>query len=137
MAARRTKDEIAEKLHAAAIRLLRRLRRVDAGMGLSPPAASALSVIVFGGPMTLGDLAAAEQIRPASLTPIVRGLEREGLAAREVDANDRRVVRLRPTKKGERLMQQGRGRRVSVLARWLTAVSADELYGPGAFRRHY
>ena len=87
--------------------------------------------------MTLGDLAAAEQIRPASLTPIVRGLEREGLVAREVDANDRRVVRLRPTKKGERLMQQGRGRRVSVLARWLTAVSAGRTFGPGAFRRHY
>jgi DNA-binding MarR family transcriptional regulator len=127
MANRLRRDEIADKLHAAAVHLLRRLRRVDPAMGLTPACASALSVIVFGRPMTLGDLAAAEQIRPASLTPIVRELEYAGLVKRQRDAKDRRVVQIQPTAKGRRLLQQGRGRRVSMLAKWLGGLDQADI----------
>ena len=49
----------ADSLHSAAIHLLRKLRRIDAGSGLNAPRLSALSVIVFAGPLTLGQLANA------------------------------------------------------------------------------
>src|ERR687883_145288 len=76
---------LADRLHSAAIHLLRRLRREDARTGLSGPRLSALSVVVFAGPRTLGELAAAEQVRPPTMTRLVQALEREGLVARDPD----------------------------------------------------
>src|SRR5260370_5591003 len=70
---------VADQLHSAAIRLLRRVRLEDDGMGLTAPLASALSVIVFGGPLPLGALARAEQVRPPTISRVVAQLERRGL----------------------------------------------------------
>src|SRR5215471_18759609 len=83
--------ELADRLHSAAIHLLRRLRRQHDASGLPAPQLSALSVIVFGGPITLGDLAQAEQVRPPTITKLVATLEDAGLVEREVDTADRRV----------------------------------------------
>src|SRR3954463_8792183 len=83
--------DLADRLHSAAIHLLRRLRREDDASGLPGPQLSALSVIVFGGPITLGALAAAEQVRPPTITKLVAALEAAGLVKRQVDADDRRV----------------------------------------------
>src|SRR5918999_289005 len=102
--------ELADCLHSAAIHLLRRLRREDARTGLSGPRLSALSVVVFAGPITLGELAAAEQVKPPTMTRLVRALETRRLVAREADENDGRVVRLRATAKGRTLMAEGRAR---------------------------
>jgi DNA-binding MarR family transcriptional regulator len=88
---------------------------------------SALSVLVFGGARTLGELAAAEHVRPATMTRIVQALEDEGLVRRESDPHDGRVTRLRPTAKGERVMWRGRERRVSQLATLLSNLSATEV----------
>ena len=71
--------------------MLRRLRREDDASGLPAPQLSALSVIVFGGPITLGALATAEQVRPPTITKVVSTLEKAGLVEREVDSEDRRV----------------------------------------------
>ncbi len=119
--------ELADRLHSAAIHLLRRLRREDARTGLSGPRLSALSVVVFGGPLTLGELAAAEQVRPPTMTRLVRALEARGLVRREPDERDGRVVRLRATAKGRTLMAEGRARRVRALARGLERLDAEEL----------
>src|SRR3954469_16650643 len=102
------RDEIANRLHSAAIHLLRRARRVDAESNLPAPQLSALSVIVFGGPITLGALAAAEQVRPPTITKLGATREEAGLVAREVDTVDRRVARVRSTPRGARLLQEGR-----------------------------
>ena len=118
---------VADRLHSAAIHLLRRLRKEDVASGLSAPRLSALSVIVFGGPLTLGELAAAEQVRPQTMTRIVRALEAKGLVTRAGDASDRRIVRLRATPLGVRTLHKGRARRIAVLARWLDSVSPGEL----------
>jgi DNA-binding MarR family transcriptional regulator len=118
---------IADRLHSAAIHLLRRVRRVDEATGLSGAKLSALSVVVFGGPISLRDLAAAEQVRPPSMTRTVRELELEGLITRETDASDRRVTRIRATAKGERLLKEGRGARINLLADLLQALDFDEL----------
>jgi DNA-binding MarR family transcriptional regulator len=118
---------IADRLHSAAIHLLRRLRREDDASGLPAPQLSALSVIVFGGPITLGALAAAEQVRPPTITKVVAALETDGLVTREVQAHDKRVVRVRATAKGTKLLQEGRRRRVAALVRDLNALSDREL----------
>src|ERR687896_275833 len=106
-----TAAALADRLHSAAIHLLRRLRRVDATTGLSGPRLSALSVVVFGGPLTLGELAAAEQVKPPTMTRLVRALKARGLVTREPDERDGRVVWLRATAKGRTLMAEGRARR--------------------------
>src|SRR5690349_24381297 len=108
--------ETADKLHSAAIHLLRRLRVRDRESGIGPAQLSALSVLVFGGPRTLGELAAAEQVRPPTMTRIVQGLEAAGLVRRRRDADDGRVHRLHATARGRRVMQRGRERRVENLS---------------------
>jgi DNA-binding MarR family transcriptional regulator len=118
---------IADRLHSAAIHLLRRVRRVDEATGLSGAKLSALSVVVFAGPISLRDLAADEQVRPPSMTRTVRELELDGLITRESDDSDRRVTRIRATAKGEQLLKEGRGARIKLLADLLRALDVDEL----------
>src|SRR3954468_23413000 len=108
---------VADRLHSAAIHLLRRLRTEDTASGLTAPRLSALSVIVFGGPLTLGALAAAEQVRPPTMTRLVAALEGAGLVTREPDPGDPRQVLLRATPAGRRLLEEGRVRRTATLAR--------------------
>jgi DNA-binding MarR family transcriptional regulator len=118
--------ELADRLHSAAIHLLRRLRREDDASGVPAPQLSALSVVVFGGPITLGALAVAEQVRPPTITKVVASLERDGLVEREVDVADRRVVRVRATARGTRLLHEGRKRRVASLAAALAELPEKE-----------
>ena len=118
---------VADRLHSAAIHLLRRVRVEDAATGVGPARLSVLSVLVFGRPQTLGALAAAEQVRPPTMTRIVKGLLRSGLVTREVDAGDRRVVRVRATRRGRELLERGRRRRIEHLARRLRGLSPREL----------
>ncbi len=124
--ARPETSAIADRLHSAAIHLLRRVRKQDAATGEGPARLSALSVLVFGGPMTLGELAAAEQVRPPTMSRIVTGLERNGLAERLADVEDARRVRIRATPRGERLLHQGRRRRIEYLARQLQGLTGQE-----------
>lgn len=107
--------ETADKLHSAAIHLLRRLRARDRESGIGPAQLSALSVLVFGGARSLGDLAEAEQVRPPTMSRIVSGLERAGLVKRHATEDGRRV-RLEATAKGIKIMWEGRKRRVESLA---------------------
>jgi DNA-binding MarR family transcriptional regulator len=118
---------IADRLHSAAIHLLRRVRKQDAATGEGPARLSALSVLVFGGPMTLGQLAAAEQVKPPTMSRIVTGLEQSRLAERLADSKDARRVRIRATPSGERLLHQGRRRRIEYLARHLDRLTRQEL----------
>jgi DNA-binding MarR family transcriptional regulator len=118
--------DVADRLHSAAIHLLRRLRRQDEAMGLTAARASALSVMVFGGPVTLGALAQAEQVSAPTVTRLIVGMARDGLVRREGDPNDGRVVWLHATPKGARLLHAGRRRRVAALAADLQKLDAAE-----------
>jgi DNA-binding transcriptional ArsR family regulator len=71
--------ETADRLHSAAIHLLRGLRKRDRESGIGPAQLSALSVLAFGGPRSLAELADAEQVRPPTMSRIVAALERAGL----------------------------------------------------------
>ena len=118
---------VADRLHSAAIRLLRRVRKEDERTGISPARLSALSVLVFGGPRRLTDLDQAEQVRPPTMTRIVAGLEADGLVRRRGVSGDARAVSLEATPRGVKVMQEGRRRRVEHLAAALKELSADEL----------
>ena len=115
-------EETADLLHSAAVRILRRIRSADEASGLSGPRLSALSVIVFRGPLSIGDLAAAEQVRPPTISRMVKDLEYEGLVRRRSLASDRRVQLVTATASGRRLLERGRRRRVQELSALLSAL---------------
>src|SRR6267378_1201926 len=117
---------IADRLHSAAIHLLRRLRVEDKAIGLTGPRASALSVIVFRGPLAMGALADAEQVRRPTITRLVDGLERRGLVRRMTDPADGRVQLVEATAAGKRLLQRGRARRVERLMQGVVRLSVDD-----------
>lgn len=119
--------DVANRLHSAAIHLLRRARRVDTISQLPAPQLSALSVVVYGGPVTLGALAAAEQVRPPTMTRLIASMAAAGLIERVPDETDRRVVRIRSTAKGRRLLEEGRDRRIAVIAEGLAALPDGEV----------
>lgn len=118
--------EIADRLHSAAIHLLRRLRVRDRESGIGPAQLSALSVLVFAGPKSPGELADAEQVRPPTMSRIVAGLQRARLVRRDATEDGRRV-RLAATAKGEKILCEGRKRRVESLAKALALLPESEM----------
>ena len=120
-------EAVADRLHSAALHLLRRLREQDDALGISPPRLSALSVVVYAGPIGVGALAAAEGVTAPTMSRLVDGLERDGLVAREPDPTDARGVLVRATAKGARALRRGRSRRVETLARGLRGLTEQEL----------
>ena len=118
---------IADRLHSAAIQLLRRVRKQDVATGEGPARLSALSVLVFGGPKTLGELAAAEQVRPPTMSRIVAGLARSRLVHIAADPQDARRMRIVATSEGVRLLQQSRQRRIAYLASHLNRLAPQQL----------
>ena len=113
-------------IHSAAIHLLRRVREVDGEMGITPARASALSVLVFGGPCTLTRLARAEQVTTATMSRLVAAMEAEGLVRREPDALDGRAALLHPTAKARRILERGRARREGVLEELFASLSVRD-----------
>ena len=108
--------ETANRVHSAALRLLRLARTADGEMDLDGPRASALSVLVFAGPMPIGALARAEQVSAPAITKTVTALESTGLVERVRDEADRRVVLVRATARGHGLLERGRAGRVRAIA---------------------
>ena len=120
-------EDVADRLHSAAIHLLRRLRHSDKASGVSAARLSALSVLVFGGPCTLGALADAEQVRPPTMTRLVQALEAEGYIRRAPDPHDRRAVRLEATPKARRLLEKGRQRRIDAILALMSQLKRDDV----------
>jgi DNA-binding MarR family transcriptional regulator len=117
---------IADLLHSAAIHLLRKVRAKDRSAGIGPAQLSALSVLVFGGPRSLKELAEAEQVRPPTMSRIVAGLARTRLTRRKTTDDKRRML-LEATARGKKILREGRRRRVEMLVNALEKFSADEL----------
>lgn len=119
--------DLADRLHSAAIHLLRLLRRQDDATGLTAPRLSALSVVVFAGPVTLGELARAEQVRPPTMTRLVQALEREGYLRRTPHPSDGRATLLEATPRGESVLREGRRRRLEALQKELEKLGVQDL----------
>jgi DNA-binding MarR family transcriptional regulator len=117
----------ADRLHSAAIHLLRRVRKQDVDVGIGPAQLSALSVLVFAGPKTLGELATAEQVKPPTMSRVIAALARSRLIEITRDPQDARRMRIRATIKGNGLLQQARLRRITYLASQVGKLAANEL----------
>ncbi|MGZ4131616.1 MAG: MarR family winged helix-turn-helix transcriptional regulator [Actinomycetota bacterium] len=120
-------EAVADRLHTAALHLLRRLRAEDDALGVSPPRLSALSVVVYAGPIGIGALAAAEGVTAPTMSRLIDGLERDGLVRRGPDPADARGVLVRATAKGTRTLTKGRRQRLEALASGLEGLSEQEL----------
>ena len=118
MASGASDRDTADRLHSAAIHLLRRVRRTDALTGVPAAQLSALSVLMSG-PKTLGEMANAEQVRPPTMSILVSQMEDAGLVRRAGDERDARIVRVEMTAKGKRLLAKGREMRIADVERRL------------------
>jgi DNA-binding MarR family transcriptional regulator len=119
-------DQMTSRLRMVVARLSRRLRQ-EANEGATPSQLAALATIERHGPITLGDLAGHERVRPPTMTRIVAGLEETALVRREIDATDRRVARVTITAEGSRLLARSRTRKDAFLAALLEHLDAEEL----------
>lgn len=118
---------VADKLHSAAIHLLRRLRNSDKDSGLSPARLSVLSVLVFSGAKTPGELAQIEQVKPPTMTGLIQALEKDGLVVRKAHAQDKRALTIRITAKGNRKLNHARELRLRQLRMLMKTLSRDEV----------
>src|SRR5438105_170627 len=119
--------QAADRMHSAAIHLLRRVSREDTATGVSAARLSALSVLVFAGPKTMSELAAMERVKVPTMSRLVAGMEEEGVVRRERHDTDARAVVLHPTAKGRRMLERARELRLSLLESLLSHASAREI----------
>jgi DNA-binding MarR family transcriptional regulator len=113
------------RLRLVVTRLARRLRQQTEAPA-SPTQLAVLATIERDGPLTLGELAAIERVRPPTITAAVGRLEEQGLARRRTDPRDRRVARVEIRPDGRRLLEQSRSRKTAYLERRLAALDPDE-----------
>jgi DNA-binding MarR family transcriptional regulator len=119
--------DLPQRLRFVITRLARRMRQA-ADDGVSPTQIAALATINRDGPMTLGELAAAEQVQPPTITAAVGRLEAHGFVRRERDdPGDRRVVRVSVTPQGRKLVERMRSQRTAYLAKRLRDLPPREL----------
>lgn len=120
-------EVVASRLRLANARLARRVRReaLSGGDDLTASRLAALATIEDLGPITLGELAAEEQVQPPSMTRIVARLEEHGFTTREVDAQDRRIVRVQITDAGRQTLARSRTRKTAFLAKRVARLSPD------------
>ncbi len=120
-----TLTDLATRLRRGVMRLSRRLRLSAVG-SLSPGQVSILGWLDQNESLTLGELAIHEQVRPPSITPLVRALRSQELVACAKDEADRRSTRVVITDKGRRELNAIRRRRTEFLERRLLALSPTE-----------
>jgi DNA-binding MarR family transcriptional regulator len=119
--------DLANDLNSSCIHLLRRISQDDAADGVTAARASALSVLVYGGASTLGDLARRERVAMPTVSRLIEAMVQEGLVTRETVPENRRAVRLEATPRGRELIERGRARRIRRLADELAGLSARDL----------
>jgi DNA-binding MarR family transcriptional regulator len=118
-------DALADRLHSAAVHVLRRVRRTDPLTGVSPAQLSVLSVLM-GGQRTIGELAAAEQVTPPTMSKLVVEMEDAGLVSRSRDTTDGRVVWIASTPSGQHVLARGRELRIATLSRTIEGLSIGD-----------
>ena len=115
-------QEVADRLHSAAIHLLRRVRVRDVELGLRGPGSPPCPWWSSRGPMTVGELAAAEQVRSPTMTRLVDGLEPRGSSRASRTRAMPRSVLVRATPTGRLVLSRGRAARIGDLAARLAAL---------------
>ncbi len=118
--------ELASRLRLGVTRLARRLRQ-EAEPGITPSLLVALSSIERADAMTIGELCAAEHVQPPTMSRLVAALVEAGLVSREQDPDDRRVVWVRATQEGVKLLHHSRRRKDAYLVKQLRRLEPREL----------
>lgn len=116
------KDDTA-RIVRGVLSLGRRLRATRPEGSASMAAIALLATLRRRGPMTAVALAAAERLRPQSLTRLLNGLERDGLIARAPGATDRRERVIAPTRRGLAMLKAD----MMARRRWLGRAMAATL----------
>jgi len=120
------RSALADRLHSLAIHMLRRVRRGDEAAGLSAPRLSALSVVIYRGPISLTELAKAEGVTAPTMTRLTQALVRSGLVEKSINQTDNRVVLLRATPAGKRTLDIARAKRLAALEELLERLEPDD-----------
>ena len=123
----RTTAELASSLRPVILRLGRRLRQMrDESVELTASQSSAMAVLLNRGDLTMGELAAEEQVRPPTITRVVKGLEERGLVVRTPAPQDGRQSLVGLTAAGHAVLLANRRLRTEWLAERLGDLDADE-----------
>ena len=99
-------EDLERVLREVAATVRQRGRRALSALGITPPQFDALIQLKRGGEMTMGDLCARLHLASSTVTDLIDRMERAGLAQRFRDETDRRVVRLRATKRGLEVIEE-------------------------------
>lgn len=99
------------------------LRRLRAEHRFSLSQGAVLGRLDREGTRSIGDLAAAERVRPQSMTQIISDLEADGLIARRPDPGDGRRTLVDLTEQGRATLEADRRQREG----WLARAIADDL----------
>lgn len=118
-------EELADRVHSLALHLLRRVRAGDAESALTTARLSALSTLVQEGRLSVGELAAAEQVTAPTMSRQVTALERAGYVTRDPDTADGRRILVMATEAGVRALLQARRSRVEQLASLLDTLPTE------------
>ncbi|MTD16981.1 MarR family transcriptional regulator [Nakamurella sp. YIM 132087] len=117
---------LANELRLSIHRLTRRLRQQQPESEMTLTQLSALAIVWREGPLTAGDLAAREQVRPPSITRVVDGLEAAGMVFRKANPADGRQVLVEITEQGASRMEEYVRLRQEWLAEQLVTLSARD-----------
>lgn len=112
---------LAATLRLAVVRLNRRLRAQRTGDDLSLTQLAALSTLHKHGPMSPGQLAEKEGVRPPSMTRVIAALEEVGYVGRTPHPTDGRQAIVAISEDGLRHLQDI----ISVREAWLDAQLAE------------
>lgn len=94
---------------------------------VTPEQYGLLSELADSGTLSMTELAAARRVALNTATSIVDRLVAAGLLERRSDPNDRRVVRIAMTEKGQRLVAELRPARRRVIREMLDGLSDEEV----------
>jgi DNA-binding MarR family transcriptional regulator len=122
-----SRAQLASRLRVSVARLARRLRQEGSPKDTTPSQFTAMSTLDRLGPLTLGELAAVERVKPPTMTRIVSALEERGLVSKDADPVDGRLVRVGLTAAGRKAYDESRRRRDEWLHKRLATLNPDDL----------
>lgn len=127
--------ELAKSINTVVTRLGRRIRRIDDRQDIGRARLSALSVLVFGGARTMGELASEEMVSAATMHHVVGGLTELKLARKQQDKKDGRKSIVTATRAGEKFMEEAREARLDFYREHLDKLDPDERAAVAEFAR--
>jgi DNA-binding MarR family transcriptional regulator len=127
MARSSERRRLADQLHSAAIHVLRYAREADRLCTIGPAQLSALSVLTYGGPCTIGELAAAEQVAPPTMTRIVHALQTKGFVRLKGSSKDARVTICVVSPSGIAILKKARQARLDRIEELLSHKKLDQM----------